>query len=604
MPRAVEGAGEDWRFITGLVRPRRRGLLWVLCLLTLTNLLSLVQPLFLQLMIDRAVPGGRTDLILVLSGAMLLTILLGFGAGTLHRAAFTRLSARILLDLRLRFLRHLQRLSLRWFAATPFGEILSRFNRDAAAVQDLATGAFLSLATAAVNLVLVLGFMAAYDLKLLAIGASPFPLALLAAWLAAPRLRAATQEMRDRSSETASFFTETMAAMRAVQAAGRETSERRRFVGLHRRAMASLLRFQLTSQVAGGLASALVASGGVALLAVGARWAAQGRISPGVLAAEWLYLTKAYSPLRGLLELYLKFQEGHVSIARLRDYLSIQPEVRSGKSPLPCPLRGEIRFQEVTFSHRSGQPILRGASFTVEPGSVTALVGLSGIGKTTTIDLMMRFYDPEAGAVLLDGVDLRELPLPAYRRRIALAAQEPFIFRGSLFENVAFGRRGATREEARSALSWARLDGLLERLPGGLDSLLGEAGARVSGGERQRIALARAVLCRPRILILDEATSALDGLTERDIREALHRLRSEGYPREIAGKEPEPAGPVTVVLVTHRLPAVGFADRILVLDGGAVRESGTHGELLSRSGLYRRMFEAIGSAPRRAEAAG
>jgi ABC-type multidrug transport system fused ATPase/permease subunit len=283
--------------------------------------------------------------------------------------------------------------------------------------------------------------------------------------------------------------------------------------------------------------------------------------------------------------------------------LTVRAEVRSGPKRMPARLRGEIRFEGVRFAHRPEEPILRAATFTIPAGEVTALVGPSGIGKTTAIDLILRFYDPDGGTVLLDGCDLRQLPLRALRRSIALASQDPFIFRGSLLENVSFGRRGATREEVMDALRFARLEELVARLPRGLDEPLGEAGTRLSGGERQRVSLARAVLRRPRILILDEATSALDGLTERDIRDALAGLRASGFPPGDAGEDGP--GPVTVILVTHRLPALGFADRILVLADGAVRESGTHDQLMERAGLYRRMFEAIGGLkdPRKEPAA-
>ncbi len=599
----IEASHSDVRFLRALVLPHRRSLFAVLLLLAAGNLLSLAQPVFLQVVLDRVVLRRETSLIAPLAGAMALVIVLRFAVNTVHRFAFTRLSARVLLDLRLRLLRHLQGLSLRWFASTPLGEILARVNRDAAAIQDLATGTVLGLATSLTSLALLLAFMAAYDLRLFLLGAIPFPFALLAARLAAPRLRQGTRDLRASSAECASFFAETVGAMRAVQAAGREATERRRFVDCHRRAMEALLGFQMTSQVASGIAGALVASGSVILIAVGARWAAEGRIAPGVLVAQGLYLSMVFSPLRTLLELYLKLQEGRVSIARFREYLAVRAEVRSGSRPLPRPLRGEIRFEGVRFAHRPEDPILRGATFTIPAGEVTALVGPSGIGKTTAIDLMLRFYDPDGGTVLLDGRDLRDLPIRALRRRIALASQEPFIFRGSLFENVAFARRGAAPDEVRAALRWARLEELAARLPRGLEEPLGEAGARLSAGERQRVSLARAVLRRPRVLILDEATSALDGLTERDIRDALARLRSSGYPAEIAGEDDE-AGPVTVVLVTHRLPALGFADRILVLEDGAVRESGTHDQLMERGGLYRRMFEAIGAhGPRKEPAA-
>jgi ATP-binding cassette subfamily B protein len=585
---------EPLPFLLALVLRRWRPLIAVLGLLVAGNLLGLAQPLFLKIVLDRVVLGGETGLAAPLAAAMLGIIVLRFAANVLHRYAFTRLSARILLDLRLRLLRHLQRLSLRWFAATPLGEILARANRDVAAIQDLAAGTFLSLVSGGISLILVTAFMAVHDWRLFLIGASPFPFALLAAWLAAPRLRAGTADLRARSAESASFFTETIGAVRAVQAAGREATERRRFAALHRKAMDSLLRFGLTSQIAAGAAGALIASGSVVLVAVGSIWAAEGRVSPGVLLAQALYLGMVYAPLRGILELYLKLQEGRVSIARYREVLAVRPEVTPGRRALPRPLRGEIRFERVTFAHRAGETVLRDATFMVPAGSVTAIAGPSGIGKSTAIDLMLRFYDPDSGAVLLDGVDLRELDLRALRRRIALAPQDPFIFRGTLEENVAFGRPGATRTEVLAALRWARIEELATRLPRGLDEPLGEGGASLSGGERQRISLARAVLRRPRILILDEATSALDGLTERDVREAVARLREGLLPPEIRAGAGAEEGPVTVVLVTHRLPALGFADRILVLVDGAVGEAGTHEELLAREGLYRRMFHAIG----------
>jgi ATP-binding cassette, subfamily B, bacterial len=312
------------------------------------------------------------------------------------------------------------------------------------------------------------------------------------------------------------------------------------------------------------------------LLLIGGRRVLAGELSIGVLTAFVLYLNAFFAPVQQLVQLYTNYQQGRSAVIKLRDLLALEPSVRELEraTDLP-PIQGSIRFDRVSFGYQINRPVLEEVTLHIAPGETVACVGPTGAGKSTLAKLVIRLHDPDAGRILIDGFDLRDVTLASLRRQIGVVPQEPFMFAGTLRDNIGFARPDATDDELWAAIDAVGLRGLVERTPLGLDAPLHERGQSVSSGQRQLLALARAFLAQPRVVVLDEATSNLDLQSELMVERALDRL--------LEGR--------TALLIAHRLSTAMRADRIIVVDGGRVAETGTHAELLAAQGKYAAMFE-------------
>lgn len=544
-----------WLF--GFVRPHRRAIAALLGLSLCASLLVLAQPWLTKSLIDDGLLARDFPRLLQVALAMVAVGILGTLLSGINRYLHTGLSGRILFALRDDLYRHLQQLSPAFYGRKRLGDILSRLDGDVAEIQRFAVDSLFSAVSSVIGLLGAVALMLVLSWQLSLLLALLIPLEVL--WLRWMRRKVEREvrSLRERSADVSSFLVETLPAMKFIQASAAEQRESARLEGLGQGYMRQLLKVQVTEFFTHALPGTLTSLSRACAFLIGGYWVIQGTWQVGALIAFSTYLGMAVGPVQSLLGLYVALQRMTVSLGRV---MELQQEPVSVRQPAaPSPLAeggGELRLEAVHFSHeqRSGA-VLRGVDLVIPAGLKVAISGASGVGKSTLIDLLQRFYDPDQGRVLLDGVDLRELDLFALRRSIAVVSQDIVLFRGTLAENLSYSAPSASREALQRVARLARLDELIASLPQGLDSPLGERGQQLSGGQRQRIAIARALLQEPRILVLDEATSAVDEATEREVIAAIDQL--------FAGR--------TRILISHRPSTLREADLSLCLQQGRLQ---------------------------------
>jgi ATP-binding cassette subfamily B protein len=510
----------------------------------------------------------------VLLGVVALTL----AVGTAGRYFFiTKLGERVVADLRKVSYRRILKLDPAFFLHTRTGEVLSRLTADIQIVESL-VGASISVALRnLLTLVGAIALMLAVSLKLTGLVLLLIPVLLAPLALFGRQVRKLTARTQDRFAAAVGFAGESLDALETVQAFGREQQAAERFGA----AVDESFRMSLRRMSARALMTALVIGlvfGGVVLIFwFGVHQTLQGRLSMGALIQFAILAVLAAGAVGSLGETWGDVQKAAGAMERIGDLLDAEPEVKAPAHPrpLPAPARGDLAFEKVTFAYpgRPDLPALHDVSLQVRPGERVALVGPSGAGKSTVLRLLLRFYDPQHGRILFDGVDLREADPAALRARMALVAQDSPLFSGSALENVAFGRADASPDALRAAIRAAQAEAFLDALPNGAETAVGEKARSLSGGQRQRLAIARALVRDAPVLLLDEATSALDAENERLVQAALDRA--------MAGR--------TTLVIAHRLATVLKADRIVVMDEGRVVEQGAHHELVARNGLYARL---------------
>lgn len=510
--------------------------------------------------------------------ALMFAIVAALGVATATRYYLVSwLGERVAADLRRRVYDHVLGLSPAYFDTARTGDILSRMTADVALLQSLVGSAISMGLRNAVTGTGALVMMVATSAKLAGIVLLVLPVVVVPLVLFGRRERRLSKTAQERVADLAARAEETLNGLRTVQAFTHEPVERRRFGEEAERSVAAALR-RIASRTGLILAVILLGFGAITFsLWVGGHDVVSGRMSSGSLAAFVFYAVLLASAGATVSELWGEIQRAAAAADRLLELLAIRPAIAPPPSPapLPDPPQGRVALERVRFAYptRPGQWALDEVSLAVEPGETVALVGPSGAGKTTLFQLLLRFYDPQEGRVLVDGVDVARLDPAALRARIGLVPQEPLIFSATAAENIRYGRPGASDAEVRRAAQAAAADRFLEALPQGYDTHLGARGVTLSGGQRQRIAIARAILKDAPILLLDEATSALDAESEQAVQQALERL-SRGR---------------TTLVVAHRLATVRRADRILVIDGGRVVADGPHEALVREGGLYARL---------------
>ncbi|MGV9775912.1 ABC transporter ATP-binding protein [Streptosporangium sp. NPDC003464] len=579
------------RLLGELLRPYRREIVLLVAVIVICNAAALAIPYLIKVGIDTGIP----PMVAGQGPATLVTVVVAVLAAAVIQAAtrqvFLRMAGRIgqniLLELRRRVFGHFQRLSLSFHDDYTSGRVVARLTSDIEAISEMLQSGFDGLVTAVLTLTGTAVVLLVLDVHLAVVALLPLPVLLLfTRWF-----RRQSSITYRRTRETVALvivhFVESMTGIRAVQAFRREPRNQEIFAQLNAdyrdanvRSMHLISVFMPGVKLIGNVTVA-------AVLFYGGWLAIGGDVTVGVLAAFLLYLRQFYEPMQEISQFYNTFQSAGAALEKLSGVLEERPAVAEPRDPVTLERpRGEIRFEEVEFSYLDGTPVLSRMDLVIPAGQSVAVVGTTGAGKTTLAKLVSRFYDPVAGRVLLDGVDLRDLGEDSLRGAVVMVTQENFLFTGSVADNIRFGRPGSTMAEVVEAARAIGAHDFISALPEGYDTQVAKHGGRLSAGQRQLVAFARAFLADPAVLILDEATSSLDVPGERLVQRAMRTILAER----------------TALIIAHRLSTIEIADRVLVMDSGGIAEDGPPDQLVARdgrfAGLHRAWLESISDLPR------
>ncbi|BCY12840.1 ABC transporter ATP-binding protein [Actinoplanes sp. L3-i22] len=533
-------------------------------------------PLLVQIGIDHGIVARDVPVLVMAAVAFLAAVVLTAVASGVRIRQSGRLAAYVTRDLRVRVFSHLQRLSLDFYTREKAGVTMTRMTSDVEAIQQLLQEGFAQFLIQGLTMVVVTAVLVHYNVELAAITLLLVipPLAALSIWFRKAADHGYNRQ-RDAIAGLFSHLSESLYGVRVITAHNqqqRSVVEHREVVGAYRDANDHTGRI---NAVYGPGSSVIGLLGLAALLLIGGRMVLRGELTIGELTAFVLYLNAFFQPVQQLVQLYTNYQQARAALGKLRGLLGTAPGVPEAIDALDLPpANGGIELRNVSFGYDPDRPVLRDVTLRISPGETIACVGPTGAGKSTLAKLVARLYDPDRGAVLIDGHDLRDVTLDSLHRQVGVVPQEPFLFAGTLRENIAFARPDASDDEVNAAVDAVGLRDLVDRSPDGLDTVLHERGQSVSSGERQLVALARVFVAAPRVVVLDEATSSLDLRSELRVEAAVQRL--------LEGR--------TAILVAHRLSTARRADRVIVVDNGGILESGTHDELIAASGRYATMF--------------
>ena len=566
---------KNYRQLLILLVPYKKALYVGAFCLIIASLTNLAVPLYIKKLVDVVMVEKNmalmNNLTLSIAGLFLLQLIFS----TAHNYLFDLTEKRAITDFRIKLFKHLHTLSLSFFVKRRTGEIVSRMTNDITTIENIVTDLPATLLQQSIRLfggIIIITYM---NWKLTCLILVLAPVLVLFARTFGRKLKKLSTEIQDKLAVSTTVLEENISCIQVVKSFVRSKLENERFGNAVEDSFQSAKKRVIISSFFGPSIGFIAFSTSLILLWYGGREVILGEISPGELIAFILYATIIAGPMGSFARLYARMQEGVGASKRVFEILAMEGEVRDLPDAKPLArIEGKVELDDVHFHYRDDQKVIQGISFTVEPGQTIALVGPSGAGKSTLVQLLHRFYDPIKGEIRIDGIPLKSAQQSSYWQQIGIVPQETILFGGTIVENIEYAKPGVTKEEVIQAAKAANAHNFIMETPEGYETVVGEKGIRLSAGQRQRIAIARAILKNPRILILDEATSALDNESELLIQEALERL--------MQGR--------TSFIIAHRLSTIHNAERIIVMDKGKIIENGNHSQLMKEEGLYHKLY--------------
>jgi len=575
-----------FRRLLGYARPYRRKLLLVTAVITISTILRLTEPYLLRTMVDIGITGRQPRVITQMALLWLLFQAIGGLAGYVRIRILNDTGTGIIYDLRRELFDHMQWLSLRFYDGRPVGSMMSRVTNDVEAINNLINSGLVTIVSQSVSLIGIVVVMFVLNPRLAFMAFLVVPPMVFAIARLRPRMETGWRNVRKANSNITANLNESITGIRVSQSFCREGENIRRFDELNDSYYRTFMQAIRIEWLVWPMADVFGVVGTGLVVMTGARMVMQDVLTVGYVLAFIDYLWRFWEPINAISRVYSRVLSAMASAERIFEYLDTKPEVLDSPNAVEVDdITGGVQFEDVCFRYDEDEPyVLRDIDLTVEPGQTIAIVGPTGAGKTSIINLLMRFYDPQEGRVLVDGHDLRDVALASIRRRMALVLQESFLFSGTIAENIRYGSPDATMEDVIAVAKAVKVHDFVAKFQDGYEHQVEERGGRLSVGQRQLISFARALLRDPRILILDEATSSVDTQTEATIQEAMHTLLRDR----------------TAIIIAHRLSTIRRADCILVIEDGRIVERGAHAELMASGGpysqLYRRQF-AAGALP-------
>jgi ABC-type multidrug transport system fused ATPase/permease subunit len=579
--------------IWSLLKPYRGSLVIILAAMLVQTAMSVATPWPLKIILDNVVgehklppwlddflrpfmsSGTKMQIAAAAAIATIVIALLGAAASYLANYYTTSVGQWVANDLRLRTYHHLQRLSLNYYNTHEMGTLLSTMTADVQTIQNFASSSTLGILVDMFTIVgmLLIMFWLNWDFTLIAVGVTPFMLLMVSRFK--KTVKKATREVRKQQSNVVAVVQQGLESMRVVKAFGRQDLEQEELSEVSKATVEAALKARRVKALLSPIVAVTVSLCTAFVLWRSSSLILKGAMTAGALTVFLSYLTKFFKPVQDLATMTNTIAQTAVGVERVRaileanDVIEERPDARE-----PQPLKGDIKFENVAFAYNQDAPVLTDVNFEIKAGQMVGVVGPTGGGKSTIVSMIPRFYDPSAGKVSVDGVDIRDYKIHGLRNQIAYVLQETVLFRGTVADNIAYGRGSATRDQVVEAAKLANADEFIAKMPHGYDTMVGDRGDTLSGGQRQRIGIARAIIRNNPILILDEPTAALDTESEQLVMEALERL--------MKGR--------TVITIAHRLSTIRNSDKIVVLKGGVVAEEGTHDELIARGGVYAELY--------------
>jgi ABC-type multidrug transport system fused ATPase/permease subunit len=579
--------------IWSLLKPYRGTLVIILVAMLVQTAMSVAAPWPLKIILDNVVgehklgpwlddflrpfmsSGTKMQIAAAAAIATVLIALLGAAASYLANYYTTSVGQWVANDLRLRTYHHLQQLSLNYYNTHEMGTLLSTITADVQTIQNFASSSTLGILVDMFTIVamLIIMFWLNWDFTLIAVGVTPFMLLMVSRFKKA--VKKATREVRKQQSNVVAVVQQGLESMRVVKAFGRQDLEQEELSEVSKATVDAALKARKVKALLSPIVALTVSLCTAFVLWRSSSLILKGAMTAGALTVFLSYLTKFFKPVQDLATMTNTIAQTAVGVERVRAILEANDVIEErADAREPQPLKGEIKFENVAFAYNQDAPVLTDVNFEIKAGQMVGVVGPTGGGKSTIVSLIPRFYDPSAGKVSVDGVDIRDYKIHGLRNQIAYVLQETVLFRGTVADNIAYGRGSAARDEIVAAAKLANADEFIAKMPHGYDTMVGDRGDTLSGGQRQRIGIARALIRNNPILILDEPTAALDTESEQLVMEALERL--------MKGR--------TVITIAHRLSTIRNSDKIVVLKGGVVAEEGTHDELIAKGGVYAELY--------------